>query len=366
LVELLVVIAIIALLVAILLPSLSSAREAAKSASCAAHLRTYSAGFTVYAAEDRGQAMCSSGFDHRRDGDVRTFGWVGDLIRLRITSPGQTLCPSNRWTVNEKVADYTGAATTGSDNPLRWAKNNGVALVPIIDPTTNAEDAAEFWNQGYNTNYATTWQFVRGDPTAADGYDSDGDTTDPSKCPRDGDGPMRDAHLLGSAVSADRIPVMGDSRAGDGGDSLITPAYADAINLFAGREVVHAGEYTVESFCDGMSVDFSQVTGDQGRQGHEYNDIVPLHKAKKGDAVGGYSNVLMADGHAEKVFDTGGILAYYGDPNNPVNDEPDGFLGAYKLDNTFEINKSGFDEISEHMYYGRMRPLPLPGGGSRE
>jgi prepilin-type processing-associated H-X9-DG protein len=276
------------------------------------------------------------------------------------------LCPTSRWRINEKVADYTGAATTGSDNPIRWARNGGVALVPIIDPAANPEDAEEFWQKGYNTNYATSWHFSRGDPTAADGYGSDGDPTDPSKCPRDGDGPLNDGHLNGSAVSPDRIVVMGDARAGDSSDSEVTGAYADAINAFTGEDTIHVGDYTVESFCDGMSVDYSAVTGDAGRKGHEFNDIAPVHNPKRGDLVGGYANVLFADGHAAKVYDTGGQLGYYGDPDNPEDDVPDGFLGPYKTTGGFQINDSAFQEIRGSMWYGRLRPKPQPGGGSIE
>lgn len=370
LVELLVVIAIIAILISILLPSLSAAREAAKASLCASNLRTFSAGFEVYAANDRGLYRTSSAFDHRRDGDVREFGWVADIIRLKIGSPGEQLCPSNRWQICEKVADYTGAAATGSDNPVRWADNGGTAVVPIIDPTLNGgADSAEFWALGYNTNYATSWQFSRGDPIDVDGYGSNGNPNDPSKCPGDGDGPLNDGHLQGSPISADRIPIMGDSRTGDSSDSEVTQAYADAINLFTGENTINVGEFTVESFCDGMSVDYSTVTGDTGRQGHEFNDIAPLHSPREGEFVGGFSNVLFADGHATKVFDTGGVLEFYGDPTTPVNDTADGFLGPFKTGGNFSIdspNGSAFDEIKSVMWYGRMRPKSLAGGGSIE
>lgn len=276
------------------------------------------------------------------------------------------LCPTNRWRINEKVGDYTGAAQTGTDNPLRWADHGGVPAIPIIDPAANPQDAAEFWAKGYNTNYATSWQFVRGDPTAADGYGSNGDPSDPSKCPRDGDGPLNDSHISGSPISPDRIPIMGDARAGDSADSVVTAVYASAINTFAGQDVVRAGDLTVESFCDGMSVDYSAVTGHAGRYGHEFNDIAPVHSPKQGELVGGYANVLFADGHAAKVYDTGGRLAWYGDIASPVDDVPDGFLGPYKTGGTFEINTSAFAEIRGTMWYGRLCPKPQPGGGSIE
>jgi len=113
--------AIIALLVSILLPSLSAARASAKTSACASHLRTFSSGFEIYANQDLRLARRSGAFDHRRDGDVREIGWVADMIRLRVGTPGKMLCPTNRWTISEKVADYTGAAAAGSDAGKRFA-----------------------------------------------------------------------------------------------------------------------------------------------------------------------------------------------------------------------------------------------------
>jgi prepilin-type N-terminal cleavage/methylation domain-containing protein/prepilin-type processing-associated H-X9-DG protein len=348
LVELLVVVAIIAILVAILLPALGSARESAKASSCGMNLRTFGTAFEIYSSQDRNESMSSGAFDHLRDGDVRRYGWVADVIRLNVGSPGRMLCPTNRYKVNEKVADYTGAATTGTANP------NRPHAVPIIDPSSPSAKRSEIWSNGYNSNYATTWTFSRGDPTAADGYGSNGDTSDPSKCPRDGDGPLNKGHLSGT-VAPSMIAMMGDSRQGDGSDSLVTQAYANTINTFLDGDIVKAGEYTVESFTDGMSVDFSTVTGDAGRKGHEFNDIAPLHKADK-EGKGGYANILFADGHVDSVNDGGG-----------KDDAPDGFLGAYKnASGTFEINDNGFKEIRDKMWYGRIRALPTAGGGSIE
>jgi prepilin-type N-terminal cleavage/methylation domain-containing protein/prepilin-type processing-associated H-X9-DG protein len=354
LIELLVVVAIIALLVAILLPALGAAKESAKASSCAMNLRTFGTAFEIYSSQDRSEAMSSGAFDHLRDGDVRKVGWVADVIKLGVGNPGKMLCPSNRYKINEKVADYTGAATTGTVNPLRWASNGGTAEVPLLGSGAATAKRVEIWAKGYNSNYATTWQFSRGDPTASDGYGSNGDSTDPAKCPRDGDGPLNKGHLSGT-VSPSMIAMMGDSRQGDGNDSMVTAAYANTINDYFDKEVIKAGEYTVESFTDGMSVDFSTVTGDSGRKGHEFNDIVPLHKAND-KGVGGYANVLFADGHVEAVADSGGL-----------DDEPDGFLGAYKnASGTFEINESGFKEIRDKMWYGRLRPVATAGGGSIE
>lgn len=54
LVELLVVIGIIALLISILLPVLSSAREAARTTACMAHLRDCGQGLAIYVSENKG------------------------------------------------------------------------------------------------------------------------------------------------------------------------------------------------------------------------------------------------------------------------------------------------------------------------
>lgn len=354
LVELLVVVAIIALLIAILLPSLGSARESAKSATCLSYLRTFGSAFEIYAKQND-EVRCSGAFDYLRDGDVRKIGWVADVVKLKVGVPGKMLCPTNRFTINEKVADYTGAAATGGANANRHP--GGTPTVPIVPVGLQS---AEFWTQGFNTNYASTWQFVRGDPTADDGYGADGVPSgtpggDPSKCPLDGDGPLNEKHLTSGSVTPDRVALLGDSRAGDSADSSVTQQYADTINTFADQKVVEKGEFTVESFTDGMAVDFSTVTGNAGQKGHEFNDIVPLHNADK-SGKGGFSNVLFGDGHATSIKDVGGS-----------GDAPDGFLGAYKNSaGKFEINTTGFKEIRQNMWYGRLRTKPLPGGGSVE
>jgi len=82
LVELLVVIAIIGVLVALLLPALSSARSAANASGSASNMSGFGRGFELYANSNNGN-YTSGAFDHCRDGDVRTYGWVADLISAR-------------------------------------------------------------------------------------------------------------------------------------------------------------------------------------------------------------------------------------------------------------------------------------------
>ncbi|GMU34420.1 MAG: hypothetical protein AMXMBFR20_22920 [Planctomycetia bacterium] len=348
LIELLVTISIIALLAGILLPALSKAREAGRGSACASNLRTFGSAMQIYASQDPRGSLCSGAFDHLRDGDVRKFGWVADVLNLKVGSPGKMLCPSNRWRLNEKVIDYTGAGATGSVNPLR---ERDIPVVPV------GLQSAELWAQGYNSNYVTTWQLVRGDPTAADGYGTNGNPDDPSKSPLDGDGPMNQNHFSQLRTTPDQVALMGDSRAGDSADASISTATAQTINTFADETVVNAGDFAVESFTDGMAVDISAMTGVSGEKGHELNDLAPLHNPKRGEYVGGFSNVVFADGHVSAVYDVGG-----------ESDAPDGYIGAFKASggSTFQINTSAFKEVRGKIWTQRLRPRPTSGGGSSE
>ena len=370
LVELLVVIAIIGLLVAILLPALSSARNSAQAAGSGSNLSTFGRGFMIFSTEDKGSKLSTGAFDHLRDGDSRKVGWVADIIKIKVSNPGKALDPSNSSTVNEKVADYIGALNTTKANKVRWkGQTSNVHFGGANGPTdfVTAPTAAQkfkLWEDGYNSNYATTWHFSRGDVNAgADGkINGDGKmdpvSSDPSKCPLDGDGPLTEKKLIGGGVSRDRIALMGASRNGDGADALVTSAVFDSFNTFFGsdQKIITSGAIMVESFTDGMNCPFTDVTlgGSADEKIHEINDIVPIHGARKTLVgantllTGGYAQVLFADGHVAKVEDAGGY-----------QENPDSWLGPYKAGgvptaSTFEINKSGYDEVRELIYLGQI------------
>jgi len=365
LVELLVVIAIIGLLVAILLPALSSARNSAQAAGSGSNLSAFGRGFMIHATEDKNSRLSTGAFDHLRDGDSRRVGWVADLIRVKVSNPGKALDPSNASQVNEKVADYIGALNTTRANPVRWkTKTSNVHFGAADGPTdmVSATAAQKFklWEDGYNTNYATTWHFSRGDVNADSTGKINADlkmnpvTTDPGKCPLDGDGPLTEKKLTGGGVSRDRVALMGASRNGDGADALVTDAVFTAFEGFfgTGQKIVTTGAILVESFTDGMNCPFTDTAlgGKADEKIHEINDIVPIHGARKTQVgantllTSGYAQVLFADGHVAKIEDTGGYL-----------DSPDSWLGPYKTGgvptaSTFEINKTGFDETREFIW----------------
>jgi len=367
LVELLVVIAIIGVLVALLLPALSSARAAANASGSASNLGGFGRGFELYATNNDG-LYTSGAFDHHRDGDVRDVGWVADLIDLKVSVPGKALDLGSRNKVNEKVGDYTGA-TKNKTNSLVWGRNVQDSTVSGVAYFGGANAARDMWNAGYDSNYATTWHFSRGDPSHSLGYASG------TKAPESGDGGLTQNHLNQGLTTAARVAMMGPARAGDGGDALVeagTDPYptaggprAGVMNAFAGKTIVKANDLLVESFNDGMNVAFPEALGGgEGRFVHEFNDIEPLHQPKNRDGTGGFAPILFADGHVEKVVDSV--------KHDSTAVKGDGFIGnGVTRDGTGKIltvviDAPGYQEITEQIWIKRLRNRQSAGGSVNE
>ncbi len=387
LVELLVVIAIIGVLVALLLPALSSARAAANASGSASNLGGFGRGFELYATNNNG-TYTSGAFDHCRDGDVRKYGWVADLIQSKVSAPGKALDLGSRNKINEKVGDYMGATTKTKDLTTagvpagRWASgmtgDDGTAVsLSAHDDTNSGEtyfggdaDAKDVWDAGYNSNYATTWHFSRGDPSDSTGYASG------AKGLADGDGPLNTNHLNQGLTTAARVALMGPARAGDGADALVvstagrqaTGASAPVMNAFAGSTIVKANDLLVESFNDGMNVAWTDTAlgGSAGQKVHEFNDIEPLHQPKNSDGTGGFAPVLFADLHVEKVFDT----VTSGSTENAS--KGDGYIGngvtrdsAGKI-TAVSMGANGYQEISDFIWIKRLRNRQSAAGSVNE
>ena len=345
LVELLVVIAIIGILVALLLPAVQSARQAAIAAGANTTLNGFGRTAALLEENDRNGKLCTGAFDHCRDGDIRKYGYVRDALKFKVVNPGKALDASNPSALSEKCIDYTGAGGTAPGNGNRWgAPGNkeygdvafGAANGPSGGVNFSAADKAKLWDDGYNCNFAASWHFVRGDviPTGTlllmDANSSDG-----SKCPGDGTGPLSERMLSQSKTTRDQVALMGNARNGDGSEALLDSTMAAALNTFwgkttVGEEVAQAGDFTVEAFCDGMSADASGIAALVGnfdsteQKLHEFNDIQPIVNARPNDVsggpdVGGYAQIVHADGSVQKHFDVAG-----------AGDDSDGFIGAYK------------------------------------
>ena len=387
LVELLVVIAIIGVLVALLLPALSSARSAANASGSASNLSGFGRGFELYATNNNG-TYTSGAFDHCRDGDVRKYGWVADLIASKVSVPGKALDLGSRNKINEKVGDYMGATTKTKDLTTagvpagRWTSDmindSGSAVsVSAHDDSNSGEayfggdaDAKDVWDAGYNSNYATTWHFSRGDPSDSTGYASG------AKGLADGDGPLNTNHLNQGLTTAARVALMGPARAGDGADALVvstagrqtTGASAPVMNAFAGNTIVKANDLLVESFNDGMNVSWTDTAlgGSANQKVHEFNDIEPLHQPKTSDGVGGFAPILFADLHVEKVFDT----VTSGSTENAS--KGDGYLGngvtrdsAGKI-TAVSMGANGYQEVSDFVWIKRLRNRQSAAGSVNE
>ena len=401
LVELLVVIAIIGILTGLLLPNLAAVQATAKASAQGATLQGFGKGFMDFSSADGEGRLSSGAYDHFRDGDFTKIGWVADLVNSKYANPGKSLDPINRSKFNEKFTDAAGASQSGSVNTVRWEGQVSYAGTSIagtdkaqLSGTTYFGSDQTVYDQGYNSNFATSWQFSRGDNNVtsaasakgAGNYATNAGTEDGDKCPLDGDGPLSAGMLADATLltTADKIPLMGASRVGDGSDSTINASgtnSAETINKFVDptgrKKVAKVGDFTVESFCDGPAASVNITSNDSNPYKgafnsfvHEMNDIIPNCKQKKiqhpnGTTTifgGGFGNVLFADGSTRRVTDNGG----YGGRNRG-----DGWLGAYRSSGTgtagdFVLDNSAFEEIRDEMWVGRMRAKLSAAGGSNE
>lgn len=347
LVELLVVIAIIGTLVALLLPALSSARSSANASASQNNLSTFGRGFELYASSHDG-LYNSGAFDHFRDGDIRQYGWVGDLIGQKVANPGKGLDPAHRNKVSETVADYTAAVAANQANIAfgiaddRWPAGTVATAVVGATHFGGAPQAKDLWDEGFNTNFATTWHFSRGDPTAADGYSPN------NKALADGDGPISQNIVSQANTTAARIAWMGPARAVEGANGLLDATAAAALKSFTGDSVARANERVTKSFTDGMLVPFAAALGGvAGEFVHDLSGILPLHQPKTAAGGGGFAPVLFADLHVEKVFDT----VSFGDTSvgdGYIGNGPDGT-------NNYGLDADMYQEASDLIWIKRLR-----------
>jgi prepilin-type processing-associated H-X9-DG protein len=399
----LVTIAIIGILLGLLLPNLAAVQATAKAGAQSSILQGFGRSFTDFSSSDSEGRLSSGAYDHYRDGDATKVGWVADIVNSKFGNPTKSLDPISRSKVNEKFADMAGAVQSGKVNNVRWLSNvsynyAGATITSPVDVTKIAGTAyfgsnPTVWDSGYNTNFATTWHFSRGDnvmsgSTGANRFTVNADARDGSKSPLDGEGPVSTAVLSDPMFvsSADKIALLGASRAGDGADSTINASgtnSADTINRFidpTGRKrIVKVGDFSVESFTDGPTATRVMAAADAGVYGssageqvHEINDIVPNCKTKKIKTAfgqifgGGYANLLFADGSCRRVSDNNG----YGGAQ-----KGDSWIGPYPTNpagttetsrSTYRFDNGTYDEVRDELFLGRMRGQMQAGGGSGE
>jgi prepilin-type N-terminal cleavage/methylation domain-containing protein/prepilin-type processing-associated H-X9-DG protein len=428
LIELLVAIAIIGILLGLLLPNLSAVTGTARCATQAAMIQSFGKGFFDFSTLDAEGRFCTGAYDHLRDGDLTRVGWVADLVNGKFANLTKSFDPINRFRVCEKYADAAGVKIQSNNfsgdfvhplNARAWSsvmRIDGQQVVTGTDFSSSASNrlwadratgsayfgtSQTIWDEGYATNFATTWQLVRGDnlPRMVSGTlafsslnASPMPNGDPFKAPLDGDGPLSTAHLASSSSlsTADKIPLLGAARTSAGfsnvEDDSIDGAEANSVNSFTlngfvgfsmlRSPIVKAGDFTVESFTMNSS-GLPTVTATQspyavGSRIYGLAEINPNCKQKlvqhpSGTCIfaGGYSNMLFADGSCRRINDSGG---YGGGMRG------DGMLGPYRQSglradpskgiayNSLFLDDAASDEIRDEIWLGRIRATLQAGG----
>jgi hypothetical protein len=267
---LLVVIAIIGILAALLLPAVSRAREEARKSSCRANLRNIFISLATHSDNAPSGAFCTGAFDGWRDGAIDTHGWVADMVNGGYGEPNKLLCPSNPGKLSEKINDYLGTASgkveekcpTDSKIHAGACAANAVLKFDLMMGTVAADATSpglvveHFLKKGYNSNYASSWFLVRGQPKIVKAPMSttgelifDGGAGLPSVKSLGGStGPLTRSQVDGGAISSSLIPLMFDANVGDQKEAFLA---SDLIDSVSGRVFGKVGDRMVESFNDG-------------------------------------------------------------------------------------------------------------------
>jgi prepilin-type N-terminal cleavage/methylation domain-containing protein/prepilin-type processing-associated H-X9-DG protein len=332
LVEVMVVMTIIAILISILVPAVGYVRETARGSQCRASLRQYFVGFTGIADKTRDGKLSTGAWDGRRDGCMDTIGWVADLVNAKVCKPQELLCPTNPSKGTEKYNDLIGTSTAGANEGGPTNLVNGVGFCKTKAPGTwtGRDVGNNLLTKGYGTNHMTTWFMSRTAPkvSASGGVLTyDVSVNGKLKGLAGSLGALTRRVLDTSPVSANTVPLMGDSNLGDIADR---PAEA-TIDDDQGTVFIQQGETLVESFSDGPA---SRATASSWQKGgtftlfnptqptqnvsgeeqpppgtspmwnnratnlQDYRDFGPVHS--------GAANVLFADGSVKTFNDQNG------------------------------------------------------------
>lgn len=339
LVELLVVIAVIGLLVGMLLPALAAARDAARSASCKNNLRQFGLGLQMFADRDPQGRYCTGAFDFKRDGSPDTWGWVADLVNMQVCQPGKMLCASNTLRAPEKYNDLLGTVDTTNAKDgcpaTRLDDGAGAGLLALTAGDDRSQYiAANYFEKGYNTNYAAGWYLVRSalkldaNTTAGESHPISG-----AKGLAGSRGPLVRRLVESSSIPSSNIPLLGDGAPGDANEAYLSNNIVGS----DGETLLNAGERLAEAFNDGPA--YYDTTSNRIGLISTSDDVQPLLEKEQSpgfiaDGLGGANaefiqdtrdwfaihrgvcNILMADGSVQSFADQNGDM--FLNPGFPV------------------------------------------------
>ncbi|MCA9006793.1 MAG: DUF1559 domain-containing protein [Planctomycetaceae bacterium] len=319
LIELLVVISIIALLAALLIPAVFAARESARSSQCKSNLRQFGLSMHSFASTDPSGRYCTGAYDFRRDGCPDTWGWVADMVNSGAGLPQKMLCPSSTLLGSEKLNDMIGVANTSNKDSAPLSRlSEGVCATWTSGTEGTAarlSQVAKLLEDGYGTNYASSWYLVRsGAKTSA------GVTVSGLKGFGGSLGPLTIRRLDSSRVASSAVSFMGCGAPGDVGEAVLShsiPGFLDS------------GERLAESFNDGPGMwDGTAIalmpagtnvvnatpavlpdpnrTGTAGVDGNLWLQDSRDWFAWHGRGRNKICNILMADGSVKAIVDLNG------------------------------------------------------------
>ncbi len=252
------------------------------------------------------------------------------MIAVNGGRPGDMLCPSSEFYGSEKLIDILGGETSnGASAPLgRQAEGK---LYSDLDGLTAATDIAtvvsSYVQNGYNTNYASSWFMTRGqlitvnDTTttpvstkvAGAGCKSlvKADKTTPT-CT----GPLTQVQISKSEVPSSNIPLLGDAAPGDAKEAVLSSTLLGTVASLDRNGRLAAGARLCETANDGPAkLDSAGAIVKLLDKGFDDGLAPETYSATNGwfqDTRDWYAthrntaNILMADGSVKTVEDKNG------------------------------------------------------------